>query len=76
MNRDDWEKLVEKIRTHLANDGQVMIFTYTKATIYDKSHADWFKTSTHDGHPLVKRGRNWDSFAYAGVRFSTTTTKE
>jgi hypothetical protein len=60
--------LIAKIAAHLNSGGRVMIATYTKATVYDKRHVAMFKVGK-SGSPLVQRGKHWDDFKWATVRF-------
>ncbi len=44
--------LIERIKKHLENDGQVLIFTYTKYWVYKKKHVEMFRA--RGIHPEVK----------------------
>ncbi len=62
-------ELVNRIVKHLNDGGMVQLTTYLKSTVYDKRHADMFKSGS-DGSPLVRHGKRWESFLGCGIRFS------
>jgi hypothetical protein len=56
-----------KIAAHLASGGQVVVGTYTRATVYSSRHASLFR-ATNSGL-YVRSGRRWDCIDYCAIRF-------
>jgi hypothetical protein len=58
-----------EIVQHLQNGGKVVIPTYTRATVYERDHAEMFK-ATKTGL-FVQRGRRWDGLNFSNIRLTT-----
>lgn len=69
---EPYAKLIADIKAHLAQGGVVQITTYTRSTLYDSRHVDFFKIGA-DGSPLVRSGKTFVDFRYTSVRFGRIT---
>jgi hypothetical protein len=56
------------IQAHLQGGGKVMVCTYTKATVYDQRHCEWFTATDKD--LFVRRGKTKDCLNFTPIRFS------
>ncbi len=56
------------IQTHLDAGGQVMVCTYTHATLYKKKHRDMFTATEKD--LFVARGKQKDCLNFTTIKFS------
>lgn len=63
------QERLAQIQAHLLNNGQVMVVTYTKATIYKKKHLAMFTATEKD--LFVARGKSKDCLNFTTIKFST-----
>lgn len=68
MNAVPKAPTADVIAKHLRAGGRVQITTYTKSTIYDKRHADWFSNGKTSGELYVRRGKHKDQLTTGGGR--------
>jgi hypothetical protein len=54
------------VNLHLAKGGQVLVSTYTRATLYKRRHAGWFQE--RDGALHVRHGKGWNRLSNTGAR--------
>lgn len=62
------QERLAQIQAHLLNNGQVMVVTYTKATIYKKKHVGMFSATEKD--LFVQRGKGRDCLNFTTIKFS------
>ena len=68
IKMENKKALLENLKNHLNGGGRVLISTYTKATIYDKRHIDYFSATDND--ILVRHGKHLVSAKYASIKFT------
>ncbi len=62
----------DSISAHLRSGGVVQLTTYTRSTVYEKKHADWFTQEGDKVYVRAGRGKHLiinGTGVYVGIKF-------